>query len=353
VSHFSNFPQIISQNAKILVAPLDWGLGHATRCIPLIRQLRKDFSAQITIAATGSQAAIIRESFPDIPFLTPPEYGVQYHKNRAVTIARLVFAMPGILQTIREEANWLDDLLSHQDFDAIISDNRYGLSSSTTPSYLITHQLLVKTAFGDSVNHIVQRRLYKLINRFSECWVPDFEKEPSLAGELSHPALMPSIPVRYLGPLSRLHELPPGRSTQLLVLLSGPEPQRTLLENIVIRQWKAHPGESMVLVRGLPLEKENLPAIPNAQVFNHLGTVELSQEVANAHCILCRSGYSSIMDLIPLKKKCIMVPTPGQTEQEYLARWLASQGRITAIDQDKLQLSALLRGVEKQEFFRR
>lgn len=346
MSQFSNFPQIISQKARILVAPLDWGLGHATRCIPLMTHLTESCSAKITVAATGPQQAIIREAFPDTQFLAPPLYDINYHKNRAVTIARLVFAMPGILQTIRAEAKWLEAVLRKQHFDAIISDNRYGLSNPAVPSYFITHQLLVKTAFGNAVNRLVQRRLYKMINRFSECWVPDYAKEPSLAGELSHPVHLPAIPLRYIGPLSRLKPMPPNGNTQLLVLLSGPEPQRTLLENRILAQWNARPGESMVLVRGLPLEKTALNPIRNARIFNHLATNELSQELANARAVLCRSGYSSIMDLLPLEKQCFMVATPGQTEQEYLARFLAAQGRITAIDQNQLQLTDLLAAIQ-------
>ena len=346
MSQFSNFPQIISQKARILLAPLDWGLGHATRCIPLMTNLIESCSAKITVAATGPQQAIIREAFPETQFLTPPLYDIKYHKNRAVTVARLVFAMPGILQTIRAEAKWLEAVLREQHFDAIISDNRYGLSNPAIPSYFITHQLLVKTAFGDAVNRLLQRRLYKLINRFSECWVPDYANEPSLAGELSHPAHLPAIPLRYIGPLSRLKAIPPNGNTQLLVLLSGPEPQRTLLENRILAQWNARPGESMVLVRGLPLEKTTLTPIRNARICNHLATDELSQELANARAVLCRSGYSSIMDLLPLEKQCFMVATPGQTEQEYLARFLAAQGRITAIQQHQLQLTELLAALQ-------
>jgi hypothetical protein len=267
---------------------------------------------------------------------------VKYHKNRAVTIARLAFAVPGILKTIREESRWLEEVLDRLAFDIIISDNRYGIFSTSIPSYLITHQLLVKTPFGDSMDHFVQGRLYTLINRFTECWVPDLEKRPFLAGELSHPGRMPSIPVRYLGPLSRLTAVPPTGKTQLLVLLSGPEPQRTILEKQILKQWKACPGKSMVMVRGLPLETNEPPKVPNAVIFNHLPAMELSREVANAGVILCRSGYSSIMDLLPLGKQCFMIPTPGQTEQEYLAGFLSREGRITALDQENFNISQII-----------
>jgi uncharacterized protein (TIGR00661 family) len=342
LSDFSKFPQIISQHARILVSPLDWGLGHATRCIPVIEELITHFNARVTVAVNGPQRAIIKEAFPRISYLTAPEYHVKYNKNRAATIARLAFSVPAILKAIRLEASWLESLASKQDFDLIISDNRYGLSHPSIPSILITHQLLVKTPFGTTADRLVQNRLFRLINRFTECWVPDYPSEPSLAGALSHPVHMPGIPVRYIGPLSRLQPMKPKESVQLLVLLSGPEPQRTILESIVLKQWEENPGDSMVMVRGLPGHSGPAPQISRARIYNHLSSMELSQEVANSQLILCRSGYSSVMDLLPLGKKCIMVPTPGQTEQEYLAKHLSRQGRISSFNQGDLEISRIL-----------
>lgn len=339
---FSKIPQIISQNARVLIAPLDWGLGHATRCIPLVDFLITRLNAKITIAANGPQKAILREAFPQLNFLHPPDYQVSYRKNRAATIASLALAVPRILRTIRAENRWLHKLLQTQAFDAIISDNRYGFYDPVVPSYFITHQLLVKTPFGPRADRLVQKALYRYINRFKEVWVPDDEKAPSLAGELSHPNKMPAIPVRYLGPISRLDPRPKTGTTQLLVLLSGPEPQRSLLEKIVFEQWLAAPGTSMVCVRGLPTTTEATPQLPNAIVYNHLQASALAQEIANAGIILCRSGYSTIMDLLPMGKNCVMVPTPGQTEQEYLAGLLAAQGRIRTISQQELKLAEIL-----------
>jgi hypothetical protein len=342
VGDFSKIPQIISQNARVLIAPLDWGLGHATRCIPLVDFLITQLNAKITIAANGPQKAILQEAFPQLPFLHPPDYQVNYRKNRAATIASLALAVPRILRTIRAENRWLKNLLQTQSFDAIISDNRYGCYDPVVPSYFITHQLLVKTPFGPRADRLLQKALYRYINRFKEVWVPDNEKAPALAGELSHPNKMPGIPVRYLGPISRLDPRPKTGTTQLLVLLSGPEPQRSLLEKIVFEQWLAAPGTSMVCVRGLPTTTEATPLLPNAIIYNHLQASALAQEIANAGIILCRSGYSTIMDLLPMGKKCVMVPTPGQTEQEYLAGLLAEQGRIRTVSQNELRLAEIL-----------
>ncbi len=342
MSQFSNFPSNITQNARILVSPLDWGLGHATRCIPLIDSLISRYNARITVAAEGAQRAVIQEAFPSLPFLSIPGYKIKYHKNRAATIAGLVLSLPRIARTIELERQWLADLLRHEKFDIIISDNRYGLYHPSIPSYLLTHQLLVKTAFGAIADSLVQQRLYKWIDRFTECWVPDYEGEPSLAGELSHPKKMPSIPVRYLGPLSRLKAVDADGKIELLAILSGPEPQRSLLEKKIREQWDRKPGESMVLVQGLPGGETRVGQQNNLTIYNHVNGETLSQLVANASRIVCRSGYSSLMDLLPLGKDCVVVPTPGQTEQEYLARFLAAEGRVRMMLQKDFDLASIL-----------
>lgn len=332
----------IQQNSRVLVAPLDWGLGHATRCIPIIRFLTSEIRCQVILAANGPQRALLAESFPGLEILEIPDYKVSYSKKRTATILKLAASVPSILRTIRREQAWLKTLVASHGIDVVISDNRYGLYHPSIPCHFITHQLLVKTPMGPWVDRLLQKQLYRFINRFSSCWVPDDPDYPGLAGELSHPAKLPSLPVHYLGPLSRFQpdpmSQPPNPSTDLLVLLSGPEPQRSLLEDIVLKELKQIPRMKVVLVRGLPGSSQIPPTGPDIQVFNHLATPALMGEIANARTILCRSGYSTLMDLLPLGKDCIMVPTPGQTEQEYLAKLHRSTGRIRSFRQDQLDL---------------
>ncbi|WP_290797692.1 glycosyltransferase [Flavihumibacter sp. UBA7668] len=345
---------------------MEWGLGHASRCLPLLNYLINNCKADLVVAANGSQADLIRESFPAIKIVHPPSYTIRYHKNRAGTIARLAFSLPHLAQQIKAENQWLRDYALNNPPDAIISDNRYGFRHPSIPSYLITHQLAVKTPFGKAVDALVRKQVYRYIEQFTACWVPDFEKiDRSLAGELSHPAQLPAIPVHYIGPLTRIHAAEPGRSLphlinsqlengrniQLLVILSGPEPQRSMLETKILEQWSKEPGKSLVLVRGLPeqvsgnqdhshIQPELL--LPNSWVINHLSSPDLSQAIANASIILTRSGYSSVMDLIPNHKNLWMIPTPGQTEQEYLANYLSKKGLIRTVNQNQLSLEEIL-----------
>ena len=349
MSLFSNFPPNIPREARILISPLDWGLGHATRCISIIGQLRDRLDARVTVAAAGPQQAVIRQAYPDLEYLELPSYQIRYNKNRTATIAGLVLSLPRMARVIRQEHYWLRQLCEGRQFDLIVSDNRYGLWHPQVYSVMITHQLLVKTPFGAAADRLVQRFLYHHINRFNECWVPDNQEEPSLAGELSHPRHLPRVPVTYIGPLGRLRATQPQKKTDLLAILSGPEPQRSILEQKLLESWKQYPGHSMVLVRGLPGSPAEDPSskpwpekrVAGLTVYPYAGAEQLSQLVADAGYILCRSGYSSMMDLLPLGKKIVVVPTPGQTEQEYLARYLAGRGLVRAMNPDQLDLSFL------------
>ena len=367
---------------------MEWGLGHASRCIPILNYLLNTCQADLVVAANGPQASLIRNSFPLIKIVNPPAYVIQYHKNRAGTITKLAFSLPHLAQQIRAENRWLREFAENHPLDAIISDNRYGCWHPQVPSYLITHQLAIKTPFGKAVDALVRNQLYRYIEKFNRCWIPDYkEQELSLAGELSHPKRLPGIPVDYIGPLTRIsqtiknqpipglsvlpeslfvspvsnsafqfdaHELKQNQGTaiQVLVILSGPEPQRSIFEELILQQWAEAPGKALLLVRGLPetagpdptqaAPPANVKFIPNAMVVNHLSAEQLSQAIANTECILTRSGYSSIMDLLPQQSNCWMVPTPGQTEQEYLARYLAQKGLIQTQSQDSFSLLPIL-----------
>lgn len=356
-----------SARPKILVAPLDWGLGHATRCIPIIKELLNN-TCEVWIAASGDQKALLKEEFPLLSFVEIPGYEIKYGKNRASTLLKLIGSIPKILIRIKQEKEWLKGFLALEKPDAVIADNRYGLYAPGLYSVLITHQLGIKTSFGKIADLILRRVHYRMINRFSRCWVPDFGGGlDSLAGDLSHPGKLPLIPTRYIGPLSRFEKTRPAAGTSggpeaamaggpgarpegpgagmpscdLLILLSGPEPQRTIFERLLLEQLASYPG-SAILVRGLPGTSATGPQIPDGapdrtgkgippgvKVYDHLPAKELNVAMAGAGIVISRAGYSTIMDLVKLGKRSILVPTPGQTEQEYLGKYLS--GRKVAL----------------------
>jgi len=330
---------------KLLVAPLDWGLGHATRCVPVIRDLLNN-NCEVWLAGEEAQEKLLREEFPSLPFLPLKGYRIKYGKSGLT--GKILLQIPSILRSIKEENKWLREQVNNHGFAAVISDNRYGLYNEKVFSVLITHQLCIKTSFGKWSEKILQQWNYKLINKFNECWIPDDEGENNLAGELSHPVRLPSIPVRYIGPLSRFAKKNIDEiKDHLLIILSGPEPQRTILENKVIDQIVNYPATATI-VRGLPGEKNIIPSTNSIHFYNHLTSEELNREAMKAEFIISRSGYSTIMDIASLQKRSILIPTPGQTEQEYLAGHLMKKQFAFCIDQNGF---SLLKNIEEARNF--
>lgn len=320
----------------ILVAPLDWGLGHATRCIPLIYSLLRQGCSVVLVGEDKVKLLLLKE-FPDLPFLDLPGYRIKYSRYGRFLPLSLFLQIPKILSIIKYENDVLRKAVITHKIDAIISDNRYGFHHKSLPSVFITHQLLIRTGFGKIADTILQKINYSYINRFTECWVPDTEKGSGLAGLLAHPAIQPSIPVKHLGPLSRFKTSGKTGAKHVLIILSGPEPQRTIFESMLLSQLDQYKGP-VVLIRGLPGAATTLKTPSHIQTYNHLSTLELQEKMEEAAFIISRCGYSTVMDLAVLKKKSILVPTPGQTEQEYLAAHLMKSGFALCIPQTKFKL---------------
>jgi len=326
-------------NIKILVAPLDWGLGHATRCVPLIKYL-VDRGCTVILAAEGSQKKLLQLEFPDLIVESLEGYNISYAKNKNWFSLKIIIQLPKILRAISKEHKWLKTIVTKQNINAIISDNRYGLWHPTLPVAFITHQLGIKTSLSKAEN-IIKKIHYKLINRFSCCWVPDFEGQPNLAGELSHPKDLPSIPVKYLGAISRFEKNGLKEEYDAVIILSGPEPQRSVFENKILQEIVHYNGKLM-LVRGLPGNVSIIPSVNNIEIVNHLPAKELEIVFEKSKFVISRSGYTTVMDILKLSKKSILIPTPGQTEQEYLATHLHKQNWCMMMLQEEFNLQAAL-----------
>jgi uncharacterized protein (TIGR00661 family) len=331
----------IHRKPRILVAPLDWGLGHTTRSIPVIKELIAN-NAEVIIAVEGPHKVLLSREFPEATFIHLDGYRINYAKTKAGLFRKIFFQIPKILKAIHTENEWLQKVIQDQRIDAVIADNRFGLHHKGVPCIFITHQLLIKSPFGTWSEKILQKWNYRNINKFSACWIPDHEAAENLAGSLSHPDKKPSIPFRYIGILSRFEKKEiEEKKNHLLFILSGPEPQRTIFENKIINEISHYNGTA-VIVRGLPGSSSIIPSTGMIQFYNHLPASELNKEIAMAQYIISRSGYTTVMDLVTLKKKSILVPTPGQTEQEYLARYLMQKNIAVTMNQKTFSLTAAL-----------
>lgn len=322
------------KSKHILVAVLDWGLGHATRSIPVIRCLLEN-NCQVSIAGNGPSLTLLKQEFPHLSFYELAAHQVTY-SPRGFFFTRLFFQTPRIFKAIRKERRQIEKLTGENQIDAIISDNRYGCYSDKVPSVLITHQLNIQLPAALSWSRfVVNYILHYWIKKFDSCWVPDFP-ESRLSGKLSEEKEMK---VQFVGILSRFHGK--NRSTTdigVVGLVSGPEPQRTIFENLLIREFSVLNQPSLI-VRGLPQLNEEVASQGDITFINHASSDELEGIISSAGWIVSRSGYSTIMDLQTLaRKQVIFIPTPGQTEQEYLADNLEKRNICVAQPQDAFNL---------------
>jgi UDP-N-acetylglucosamine transferase subunit ALG13 len=329
------------KNRTVLVCPLDWGIGHATRCVPVIRMfMQKGF--RVVVAADGRPLDFLKREFPGIPFRVFPGAKIRYPEKAGFTWRMIRLAPRFLLQILREH-RMLRRLLDQEDAGVVVSDNRYGLWSRRCHTILITHQLSVEVPKGLTwAQPILEWTVRWFAEKFNACWVPDFAQPIGLAGRLSHPLKLPQNAL-YTGILSRfsLHEIfhaPPEPSGfEILVLLSGPEPQRTILEKNLTGQLM-NTDLRTVIVRGFTEKSETEDLAPHIRRFSHLETPALRDLMKDVLVVIARSGYSSIMDLVSMGKRAIFIPTPGQTEQEYLARNLMEKKIFFSMAQEDFDL---------------
>lgn len=319
---------------------MDWGLGHATRCIPLIHELLAQ-NCEVVLAASGAGKIVLQQEFPDLEMLHLPGYEIEYASTGWGLALKIVAQIPRLLAAIKAEEEWLETLVNERKITAVISDNRYGLHHPQVHSVFMTHQLCIQAPVK-LAEEVLQDINFRYIGQFDECWVPDAAGEKNLAGELSHPAALPQPPLHYVGPLSRFAQQPKlSGGDYLLILLSGPEPQRTLLEEKLLEDLEAY-TKPVVLVRGLPGGAADIAAGENVTVYDHLPAAEMEAMMVGASMVIARCGYSTVMDLAALKKQSILIPTPGQTEQEYLATHLMKMNFAFCVAQNKFRLENVL-----------
>jgi uncharacterized protein (TIGR00661 family) len=313
------------EGKTIFITVLDWGLGHATRCVPIIRELSR--KNKIVLGVSDLTKLVFNAEFPSVQKIEVQGYDIRYSSVLPAWL-KLLFVWPRIAGVIKREKIQLEKIISEHDIDLVISDSRFGFYSKRIHSILITHQLSLHTPTILNFSNIVNR---KFISNFNEVWVPDYaDPKQRLAGGLSFDGKI-GIPVKYIGPKSAMVEAQSTkekRNIDILILLSGPEPQRSILEEILLEKFKDC-RKNIELVRGTI--KARNKKYSDIIIHDFLKGKDLKSLITSARLIICRSGYSTLMDLHLLgKKNLILIPTPGQTEQEYLAQhWSVHFGART------------------------
>lgn len=321
-----------STNKTILIAPLNWGLGHATRCIPIIKALQENNYIPI-IASDGIALELLRKEFPYIKTLKLPSYQIEYAKNGKNFKWKLLQNFPKMMKAVLNEKKLIKKWVKKYDIEGIISDNRLGVFSKKVPSVFITHQLNVMTG---NTTWITSKLHQHIIKKYKECWVPDVEGTPNLTGKLGHLEKV-DLKLKYIGSLSRLHKKETPKIYDLMIILSGPEPQRGLLEEKLKKEILKYDGK-VIFIKGIVQKNQKKEQIENVTYYNFMNTRQLEQTFNESEVVLCRSGYTTIMDLVKLEKKAFFIPTPGQYEQEYLAEKLEKEGLVPYAKQDDFSM---------------
>lgn len=344
---------------RILYCVLDWGLGHATRSIPIIRSLL-DRGCDIILASDSLALEFLREEFPTLLSYGLPSYDVKYKSNHLLLNG--IYNWKNIRSAIRAEHELIAHISKKEKIDALISDNRYGCQVAGLPCVMVTHQLQFRTgnALQDWFGQIA---ISKLLKPFDRIWVPDVE-ERTLSGVLS---MSTDKRVRCIGWQSTLtnrnqfcdgNEAESGKSIdvslerheefQIVAILSGPEPLRTSFEKEIHAQFKSL-DTKCAIVRGAEVNDSDISegnvsaqGESNVTVYHMLSRKEIENVMNSSSVIVCRSGYSSLMDLQTVGKKAILIPTPGQPEQKYLAERLRSSQNYVVQQQGHLDIESAI-----------
>jgi len=331
---------------QIVYGVLNWGLGHATRSEPVLRALLER-GHSVVLWSDGAALDYLRSVFPEVKTVDFPMPSIDYGVRPLWWGVAL--QAPRLLGRIRAERKAFRRFCQLEKPDAVVSDNRPGLGHSGLPSVYLTHQIHIPLRglpgrLANVLHHSVMRG-FDAIGIPDACAAPT-ERGPRvgrLSGILSGLGPRTPRPVFWLGHLSRFAQRPsvalPGNQTPVVVLLSGPEPARSAWESRLIEGMKRQPETRFVLVRGTEPVLE-LPE--HIECRGRIHAQELGSLLAGARAVVCRSGYSTLLDLLWLGIPMHLVPTPGQTEQEYLARHLKRQWAIPYSSESEFDMGSVV-----------
>lgn len=301
---------------RILISPLDWGMGHTARCVSIIRQLIGQKNT-IYFAGNEAQCSFMKREFPQIQVEFIDGYNVTLDSKKS-SYLQMINQLIKIKKSIKAEHLFVEKFVSQEKIDVVISDNRYGFFSEKTKNIFLAHQLNLQLPF---LSKFVNSQLKSRIEKFDCIWIPDSKSEP-VCGDLTNAKF--DIPKIVIGHLCRFENIPAPIKYEYLGIVSGPEPERSRFAN-VLAEFLAKKNQKAALV-GAKVIDQDIHCIENPS------TIELQELINSSSYIVSRAGYTTIMEMLVLKKNAILIPTPNQFEQEYLAKNIHS-GLIQFIDE--------------------
>ncbi len=321
---------------RIAYAVCSLGLGHASRSVPVIRKLKNEGN-EVTVFAHGRAKLFLKNIFNDLEIIDLPDYPIEYSKNRAFFFPKILLSLPAIITSFADEHQLFHHIFQKKNFNMIISDNRYGIYNRNVPSYIMTHQLRIMNPYRIRILESVTMIYNSYIsNFFKKVIVPDFY-ENSLSGDLSHNIkFIDKNKIVYIGPLSAYKKKETVKDLEILITISGPEPQRTIFEKIVMKKIKEIEDKKYRIVLGRP-DLNN----KDEKIMSFASFEQMEDLFNRSRLIVSRSGYSTIMDLYHTGGKAFFVPTPGQPEQEYLAEYLTRKNIAAFKNQEEFEFSEI------------
>lgn len=334
---------------KVLVAPLDWGLGHATRCIPVIREFLRN-GAQVELAVVKSNARLLRGAFPELRQRLAPSYNVVYPKHGYNMGLWLLKNGAHLMSVSNFEHRFAEEMVARHHYDVVFSDNRFGFYSNSAKSIYMTHQCRI--AFPQalrSMEPVGEKWHERVMGHFDEVWVPDYEAAPGLAGSMSHTGSCP-VSMKFVGPLSRFSgenfcgtapDVGKEPHHRFVAVISGVEPARSRFEEKLKQVFSQIPGHH-VIIEGRPAAGVKTWVEGNISFYTHLPDREFAEMIRGADWLISRGGYSTVMDMAYLGAKCVFVPTPGQYEQVLLGKELSRARFANCMSERSLTAENLL-----------
>jgi hypothetical protein len=297
--------------------------------IPVVRKLM-EMNQNLFIASGNEHLNLFREELPGLTYIDFPGFNPVYSRYLPQYIP-LLFKTPRLIfHTVREHYR-LKDILTDYSIDLLISDNRFGLWNRNIKTVYVTHMPLIPFPRPFQFLEFIGIHLHRaLIRKYSLCFIPDLPGKINLTGRLSHGIKLPDN-VRYIGILSRFpvkiqpSPVNPVSYKHNTVILSGPEPQRSIFRQMVLKLLTDEKILTVIL-EGKPGKGNDFTRSGNFAFYNHLSSREMQKMILSSEKIITRAGYSTIMELVSLNCSALLVPTPGQPEQEYLAEYLSSKG---------------------------
>lgn len=308
-------PILETKSQRILFSPLNWGFGHVSRSIELIRHLVQNHN-KIFVCCNEIQAAIYTQYFfsEEIEIIRFDGYPFSFKAGESFALS-LIKSSLSIVQFMKKERKQVEELCKELSIDLVLSDHRYGFKTDKVKSVFITHQLQLPV---NKIQVIGNRIHQRLIRKFDEIWIVD-EKERPLAGYLSKATDRILNSTFHIGHLSRFsYDCNEEKKNIInyLLIVSGPKEHWQEL----IQQYEKQFSKEEVLVL-MPFKQDlNLPIKWKIHIATNW--VESDRLIIGAENILGYCGYSTLMDLKTLNKSAkFLIPCKGQLEQEYLYKY--------------------------------